>query len=419
MKRCPTCQQTYADDSLRFCLEDGAPLVADTAPPYNSGATLVSPTPNIPQASGSYPPPPPASDARTHSRGARTPPTGSAYGPPTQPTYPIGQQLYPPKRSSLPWIIGGAFLLLFFGVVIVGAFLAWNMMKPTGTNSSSRPTVKPSSTPAKTIVVSKLGGGQYTSISEAVKSAPAGARISVRPGIYSESIEITKQVEIIGDGPITQIVVEATDTNCIRMKAESALVRGLTLRNRSTNKEDKYYAVSIGQGQLVLEDCDVTSSALSAIGVYGSGTRPIIRRCRIHDCLESGLYFYENAKGTVEDCDIYNNGYASISIKEGADPIIRNSRIYNGKSSGVYSYKQGKGTVEDCSIYGNVYSGITISEGGDPFINRCKINRNGFNAVYAYKQGKGTVQNSDLTDNKKGAWEIEAGSTVRRSGNTE
>jgi ketosteroid isomerase-like protein len=30
MKRCPTCQHTYADDTLRFCLEDGTALVGDS-----------------------------------------------------------------------------------------------------------------------------------------------------------------------------------------------------------------------------------------------------------------------------------------------------------------------------------------------------------------------------------------------------
>jgi ketosteroid isomerase-like protein len=30
MKRCPTCQRTYTDDTLRFCLQDGAPLITET-----------------------------------------------------------------------------------------------------------------------------------------------------------------------------------------------------------------------------------------------------------------------------------------------------------------------------------------------------------------------------------------------------
>jgi hypothetical protein len=42
MKRCPTCQRTYADDSLRFCLDDGTVLVnADDSPAsHDPNATL-------------------------------------------------------------------------------------------------------------------------------------------------------------------------------------------------------------------------------------------------------------------------------------------------------------------------------------------------------------------------------------------
>lgn len=32
MKSCPTCRRIYADDTLRFCLEDGAPLNTETRP---------------------------------------------------------------------------------------------------------------------------------------------------------------------------------------------------------------------------------------------------------------------------------------------------------------------------------------------------------------------------------------------------
>ena len=44
MKRCPTCQRTYMDDSLRFCLEDGATLVGGASDPMAS-TLLDSPPP--------------------------------------------------------------------------------------------------------------------------------------------------------------------------------------------------------------------------------------------------------------------------------------------------------------------------------------------------------------------------------------
>lgn len=416
MKRCPSCQQVYTDSTLRFCLDDGAPLVEDTTPPFDSGATLIVPPSDIHQTPGSYRPTP-GPDARTNPNNPWSTPTSSGYGAPTLPGYPSGQLPPQKSRSYLPWVVGGV-LLFLFGTVVVGAFVAWSILK-SSPSSTSRRTSTPARTTVKDVIVSKLGGGQYTSINEAIKNAPYGARISVRPGVYNESIEIDRDLEIIGDGPPTQIIVEAVDGNCIYVKSGKVLVRGLTLRNRMTSKDNKYYTVTVSQGELSLEDCDVTSASLTGVGVYGAGTKAFIRRSRVHDCMESGIYFYRNASGTVEDCDVFNNGLANISIKEGADPVVRNSRIYNSKSSGVYVYLNGKGTIEDSSIYGNTYSGVSISEGGDPLVNRCKINRNGYNGVYAYKNGKGTVQNSDLTGNKQGPWDIESGSNVRMSGNTQ
>jgi TolB-like protein/Flp pilus assembly protein TadD len=43
MKRCPTCQQTYADETLKFCRHDGATLIVDSSPFVNaeSQATLL------------------------------------------------------------------------------------------------------------------------------------------------------------------------------------------------------------------------------------------------------------------------------------------------------------------------------------------------------------------------------------------
>lgn len=40
MKRCPSCNRTYTDASLNFCLEDGTPLVGDAAPSYDLNATV-------------------------------------------------------------------------------------------------------------------------------------------------------------------------------------------------------------------------------------------------------------------------------------------------------------------------------------------------------------------------------------------
>src|SRR5215470_17681831 len=44
MKRCPSCNRSYTDASLNFCLEDGTPLVVDAPPPSDPNATMQYPS---------------------------------------------------------------------------------------------------------------------------------------------------------------------------------------------------------------------------------------------------------------------------------------------------------------------------------------------------------------------------------------
>jgi hypothetical protein len=73
MKRCPTCQSTYTDDSLRFCLQDGTALLSVSGGPtaYDAEKTL-----------------------RIESAGTRDEP------PPTEILSPSALPTYPPKSAA-------------------------------------------------------------------------------------------------------------------------------------------------------------------------------------------------------------------------------------------------------------------------------------------------------------------------------
>ncbi len=100
MKKCPTCQRTYTDENLFFCLEDGAALVAA---PSNSEATL-----------GFTPAPTEQITAPRHST------------PPMQNFQPRPFVNQPPNQSSSKlWIIPvvGILIFILFGGIIGAFFL--------------------------------------------------------------------------------------------------------------------------------------------------------------------------------------------------------------------------------------------------------------------------------------------------------
>jgi predicted Zn finger-like uncharacterized protein len=289
---------------------------------------------------------------------------------------------------------------------------------PPATKEKARPKAPPSSIPAApkptaTINVSADGRGEYRTIGEAIQKAPAGARIAVHPGAYAESLVIDKPLQIVGKGPREKILIEPSESFCIKMQTDKAWVQGLTLRSKAGGS---WYAIDIGQGALVLQDCDVSSAALSCVGVHGAATAPFIYRCTIQGGNETGVMFYQEAKGTLEDCDVFDHQLSGVEISDGADPIVRSCRIHGCQKIGLIVLKNGRGIVEDCDIFGHQLSGVQISDGADPVVRNCRIRGNKQCGILATDAGAGVLEDCTITENGLLGVEIREGGdlTLRR-----
>jgi uncharacterized protein DUF4440 len=97
MKRCSTCNRTFTDPNLRFCIDDGTPLT-DVEP--DDGATVVTPR-------------------NTHDDNWNA----VAYQPP-RPYVPPGGEVKR-RRRVWPWVVGlvGAFVLGILVIAIAGTML--------------------------------------------------------------------------------------------------------------------------------------------------------------------------------------------------------------------------------------------------------------------------------------------------------
>jgi Domain of unknown function (DUF4440) len=102
MKRCTTCNRTFTDPNLRFCIDDGTPLT-DVAP--EDDATVVSP--------------------RHQDDSWNT----AAYQPPGSYVPPPGTERK--RRRMWPWLVGlgGAFILGILVIAIAGTMLVSRMAR--------------------------------------------------------------------------------------------------------------------------------------------------------------------------------------------------------------------------------------------------------------------------------------------------
>jgi len=285
-------------------------------------------------------------------------------------------------------------------------------LQATGSSSSSSrfQSGGQSSRPAlETVTVSILGRGHYSRISAALAAAGPGTRILVEPGLYRESLVIDKPVEIIGDGNRTDIVVSSDSGPCLRMKADYALVQGISFRGTGRRGAEGIPAVDIGCGKLTMEDCEIVCSSSDCIVIHGNGTDPVIRRCVIHDGRRSGVRVTDSGRGTIEECDIWGNEYPGVAISQSGHPIISKCRIHDGKASGVLIHGNGCGTIEECDIWANALSGIAVTTGGNPSVRNCRVHDGKEVGVRAYSGGRGTFVCCETWGNAMRGVQVEPG----------
>lgn len=119
MKRCPTCKQTFTEDHLSFCIDDGTPLVTvdvDAAGAAADEATVV----RSPAASDSGS----STSADSYGRASESPiPAYQRPGSYVPPDYNQQQG----KRRTWPWLLG---LLVILLVVFAGLGIAAVLLIP-------------------------------------------------------------------------------------------------------------------------------------------------------------------------------------------------------------------------------------------------------------------------------------------------
>jgi parallel beta-helix repeat protein len=207
------------------------------------------------------------------------------------------------------------------------------------------------------IVDWRRGAGDHTTITDAIAAARPGERILVRAGVYHEGLVIEKPLEIVGDGALGDVVIEATAANALRFNATNGRATNLTLRQMGSGH---WASVDIEGGRLDLEGCDISSE-----------------------------------------------GGSCVAIRNDSDPRIRRNRIHDGWSDGIIVSEQGRGLIEDNEIVGNRLCGVETARRGNPTVRKNRITKNSFSGVRVNGGSGGTFEDNDLRGNSGGAWSIE------------
>ena len=127
MKSCPTCNRSYTDASLNFCLEDGTRLVSSAEPGFDPNATIRYTDPRDTEAPPSERPP----VTPTYQPTAPVVAAGSTFGQ-QQPSMVPGAPVKKPR--AIWWILGG---ILILALIVVGVAIMILALASIGTNSNT------------------------------------------------------------------------------------------------------------------------------------------------------------------------------------------------------------------------------------------------------------------------------------------
>ncbi|MBT3796445.1 MAG: T9SS type A sorting domain-containing protein, partial [Candidatus Marinimicrobia bacterium] len=169
------------------------------------------------------------------------------------------------------------------------------------------------------IVVKKVGSGDYSTIAAAISGALSGDTITVYDGTYSENLSITdKNLVIVSDNGAGNTIIYGGDNGkVIKIEGSSSVsLDGFKLQDGFTTSGGGGIYIS-STGSINLNNLIIENNVAATYG--------------------GGIYIAASADVTINACKIYSNeaveyggGIANRSDKT----IIKNSLIYDNKTSG-------------------------------------------------------------------------------------
>ncbi|MFG0333448.1 MAG: nitrous oxide reductase family maturation protein NosD [Maioricimonas sp. JB049] len=233
--------------------------------------------------------------------------------------------------------------------------------------------------PEKVLPVLADGSGDYATIQAAIDAARPGDVVRIGPGIFRESLTISKPVTIEGAGWDKTRIVSAPDED-LELTPEILAALGRIAQQLDAETQAKLRE--------------------AMVRVYGA--KPTVRVRSSERVVLRGLAFLrseevrkggftgdaavdiEGSSIVVEDCAILESPGTGMAARGESHVTVRNCLVTNawGKGIAVSVAEAGSFEIADSEIRNNRYSGVSISSSSpDIRIQRCRIHGAGWHGV--------------------------------------
>ncbi|PAE94103.1 right-handed parallel beta-helix repeat-containing protein [Shouchella clausii] len=239
----------------------------------------------------------------------------------------------------------------------------------------------------KTIHVTRKLLSKYKTIEEALLDASDGDTIKIDPGTYQESVTIAKSVHLVGLGEPETVIIQAPMD--IINKAS------VSIKNISFAECEKGLTVKNGYAQLT--HCQFTRLKKWGIHVLEDGHLDLTDATIRH----SGIGLFVVGRARAEYCALYSQRGSQVCVSGNGRFVMKHSHIYQGKSAAIYFDQNSRSFVENCQIYGHHSENMQLKSTGnsEAALKDCLIYESSSGGALVLGESKLTLNSCTLTNN--------------------
>ena len=255
---------------------------------------------------------------------------------------------------------------------------------------------KENGTPArKNLVVGKGGKANCLSLRVALRLAEAGTQILVQPGVYRESLVVDKDVEILGEGDATEIILESTAGPCLLLRTPGATIQGLSLRKAAGS--DPAPVILLQSGKTTFRNCGILSEVGPALMVEGSGTQASMERCRLSGGSPVGVEVRSGASVTASGCSWEGFARRGLLLGPGASASLSQSVFQGGEGVAITVGSHGQAQLEDCQIEGCLGGGLEVNAEARAGLARCRLQGSRYAGLLVLDKGQVVLEDCEIS----------------------
>jgi len=214
------------------------------------------------------------------------------------------------------------------------------------------------------IVVDQAGGGDFTTIAEAVAVAEDGDTVLVKPGVYSESVTITRSIELRGEDPAETIVQAGADCVFDEEADATTCEPGVPLYDGFWY-EPSPYGLLLDDTDAHVRDLGFRFEGTGVSGIVVNGGAPVISGV-VYDTDDAinNVYIHGGSAATVRDSD-FNEVY--LLVLERSPVTVEGSHfgVIDVNTGDVPSGSGGPATIRNNRAAAIIFDGSALVEGNE------------------------------------------------------